>query len=74
MAYIRKYMATKESAAIRPRCRSLEFVPLADPNDARASARLAFRLLFQGQALAGARVHAEMAPPAGSTAPVARSH
>jgi len=49
----------------------LEFVPLADPNDARASARLSFRLLFQGRALAGARVHAEIAPPAGSKAPVA---
>lgn len=46
----------------------LEFLPLADPREARKSAQLPFRLLFQGQPLARARVHAEMAPPKGANA------
>jgi uncharacterized GH25 family protein len=49
----------------------LEFVPLADPRDARAAARLGFRLLFQGRPLARARIHAEMAPSKGSKSPQA---
>ena len=46
----------------------LEFVPLADPRDTRPGTRLRFRLLFQRQPLARARVHAEMAGPTGSKA------
>lgn len=46
----------------------LEFLPLDDPAAARVSSTLRVRLLFQGQPLAGARVHAGVAPTAGKTA------
>ena len=46
----------------------LEFVPLTDPSEVRASAELRFRLLFQGRPLAGARVHAGIAPAQGKSA------
>ena len=46
----------------------LEFVPLTDPSEVRASAELRFRLLFEGQPLAGARVHAGIAPTPGTPA------
>jgi len=46
----------------------LEFVPLTDPSDVRSSSELRFRLLFQGQPLAGALVHAGIAPARGKPA------
>lgn len=45
----------------------LEFVPLADPHAAHVSSELRMRLLFQGRPLAGARVHAGIAPGGGRT-------
>ena len=43
----------------------LEFVPLADPAAAKVASDLRMRLLFQGQPLAGVRVHAGVAPTTG---------
>lgn len=47
----------------------LEFIPLADPSAATVPSALRMRLMFQGQPLAGARVHAGVAPGAGQPAP-----
>lgn len=41
----------------------LEFVPLSDPAALRAGEHAAFRLLYRGRPLAGARLHAGAAPP-----------
>lgn len=46
----------------------LEFIPLADPGDAKAPSQLRMRLLFQGQPLGGAKVHAGVATAKGKTA------
>jgi uncharacterized GH25 family protein/ketosteroid isomerase-like protein len=40
----------------------LEFVPLSDPAALRAGERAAFRLLYRGRPMAGARIHAGAAP------------
>ncbi len=47
----------------------LEFVPLADPHAAAVGSELRMRLMFQGKPLAGARVHAGLAPSAGKNTP-----
>lgn len=47
----------------------LEFVPLADPSAAAAGSELRMRLMFLGKPLAGARVHAGLAPSAGKATP-----
>lgn len=46
----------------------LEFVPLSDPLALRTGDTLRVRLLYRGQPLAGARVHAGSAPVAGAAA------
>jgi len=51
----------------------LEFMPLADPGAARVSSELRMRLVFQGKPLAGARVHAGVAPTAGKATPPDRT-
>lgn len=43
-------------------CRLLGFLPLEDPAGDRAGQRAAFRLLYRGRPLAGARIHADAAP------------
>lgn len=43
----------------------LEFVPLTDPNEARAGAEFRVRLLFNGSRLPRARFHAGLAPAKG---------
>lgn len=43
----------------------LEFVPLTDPASLRAGSALRVRILFQGKALAKARIHAGIAPAKG---------
>ena len=40
----------------------LEFVPVQDPSGLRAGQHAAFRLIYRGRPLPGARVHAEAAP------------
>ena len=40
----------------------LEFVPVEDPSGLRAGQQAAFRLMYRGRPLAGARIHAEAAP------------
>lgn len=45
----------------------LEFVPVGDPATLRAGDTLAVRLLFRGQPLAGAHLHAGAAPTAGDS-------
>lgn len=40
----------------------LEFIPVSDPSAASRAGQLQFRLMFQGKPLAGARVHAGIAP------------
>lgn len=54
----------------------LEFVPLADPEAARAGDTLALRLLYRGRALAGAHVHAGGVawPAIGPAASASSSH
>lgn len=51
----------------------LEFMPLADPGAAQVSSELRIRLVFQGKPLAGARVHAGVAPTAGKATPPDRT-
>jgi len=43
----------------------LEFIPLSDPGAQGGTGQIGFRLMFQGKALSGARVHAEKASPSG---------
>ena len=45
----------------------LEFVPLSDPATLRLQDTLAVRLLYRGRPLAGARLHASVAPRGGGT-------
>ena len=65
-----KYGKTLVEAGAGPRAfdrrigHPLEFVPLSDPAAAK-SGPIQMRLLFQGQPLAGARVHAGRAPASG---------
>lgn len=40
----------------------LEFVPLSDPSGLRAGQYAAFRLVYRGRPMAGARIHADAAP------------
>ena len=47
----------------------LEFIPLSDPNAAIVGSGLRMRLMFLGQPLAGARLHAGLAPSAGKKTP-----
>ena len=47
----------------------LEFIPLADPAAAKVASELRIRLVFLGKPLAGARVHAGVAPTAGKATP-----
>ncbi len=46
----------------------LEFIPLSDPSAPRATTALRVRILFQGQPLANARIHAGRAPVDGQPA------
>ncbi len=47
----------------------LEFIPLADPSAVKVPSEVRMRLVFQGKPLAGALVHAGIAPVAGNKAP-----
>ncbi len=69
-----KYAKTVVEVGAGPRAyqreagQPLEFIPLADPGEVRPSLELRLRLLFQGKPLAGARVHAGIAPARGKPA------